>query len=101
MLEKIFELADKCNKKDTDINKIPVVYDEGRVSYFISMTHPFDCESNNAQDTLLDFLANNCLASNHVAFMHDVYRFIGFEVEVVFFDWGFGFDDDEYCEDED
>lgn len=101
MLEKIFELADKCNKRDTDVNKRPTISPEGKASYFIAMTHPFSDGSADAQDALLNFLNENCLTSSHTGFMHDTYHFMNFDVDVVFFDWGFGYYDEDEDENED
>ena len=86
MLEKIFELADKCDKKDTSIEKEPHIYPDGRVNYCFGMDlMPWSEESEKAQEALIDFLHENCLSSEE-GFLYFICYFDGFEVEIDYYD---------------
>lgn len=85
MLEKIFGLADKCDKRDTTIRKIPDIYQDGTIRYVFDITDPWTEESEKAQSTLLDFLAENCFHYED-GFMYGLYSFDDFEIEIDIYD---------------
>lgn len=86
MLEKIFELADKCDKRDTTIRKKPDIYQDGTIRYVFDMdSMPYSDESDKAQNALIDFLLKNCHYCEE-DFMFFVCHFNGFEVEIDYYD---------------